>query len=49
MNLSSSDPAFTDQILERIFEPDFEASVELTQPLPEDWSNTFANIAAAML
>ncbi|MCZ6870940.1 MAG: phospholipase D-like domain-containing protein [Gammaproteobacteria bacterium] len=49
MNLSSSDPRFTDQILEEIFEPDFAAAVELREPLPSDWSNSFASIAASLL
>ena len=49
MNLSSSDPRFTDQIIEEVFEPDFAAAVELRDPLPSDWSNSFASIAASLL
>ena len=49
MNLASSAPEFTNQILHEIFYPDFEAAVELTAPLPEDWGNTFALIVASQL
>ena len=49
MNLSSSAPEFTNQVLHEIFYPDFEEAIDLTAPLHEDWDNTFALIVASQL
>lgn len=49
MNLGSSDPAFVGQLIDRVFDPDFEAAEELLQPLPTGWRNTFASIVASQL
>ncbi len=37
LNIASSDPAVARQLLERLFEPDFGVSLELTEPIPERW------------
>lgn len=49
MNLGSSDPGFVQNLLDSVFAPDFEAAVELTQPLPAGWNNTIASIIASQL
>ena len=49
MNLGSSDPDFVQNLLDSVFAPDFEAAVELTQPLPAGWNNTIASIIASQL
>lgn len=49
MNLGSSEAAFVDDLLESVFDPDFEAAVELHKPLPAGWHNTFATIIASQL
>ncbi len=49
MNLACSDPDFTRELLENVFEPDFAASVELEKQLPEGWGNTLASIIAGQL
>ncbi len=49
MNLGSSDPEFVSQLIDMVFDPDFEAAVELTEPLPATWKNTFASIVASQL
>ena len=49
MNLGSSDPGFVADLLDKVFTPDFEASVELNHPLPAGWRNTFASIIASQL
>ncbi len=49
MNLGVSDPRFVEPLLEEVFAADFAASVELKEPLPEGWDNTFASIIASQL
>jgi cardiolipin synthase len=49
MNLGSSDPAFVRQLIDKVFDPDFAAAVELEDPLPASWKNTFASIVASQL
>jgi cardiolipin synthase len=49
MNLASSQPEIVQEIIEKIFTPDFADSVELTKPLPSGWGNTFASILASQL
>ena len=49
MNLGSSDPDFVRQLTETVFDPDFETAVELTEPLPSGWKNTFASIVSSQL
>jgi len=49
MNLGSSDPAFVRDLIDQVFDPDFAAAVELDEPLPAGWKNTFASIVASQL
>jgi hypothetical protein len=35
-----------DELLNRVFYPDFEKSVELTEPFPERWSDHLMEIVA---
>ena len=37
LNISSSDPNISNQLIEKLFKPDFKHSLELTEPLPERW------------
>jgi len=39
LNLATSNPAAVDELLDRVFEADFERSIELTEPFPERWSD----------
>jgi cardiolipin synthase len=39
LNLATSHPEAVDGLLKRVFETDFERSVELTEPFPERWSD----------
>jgi cardiolipin synthase len=49
LNLGISDPGFVAELREGVFEADMARSVELTEPLPEDFSNTLASIIAGQL
>jgi phosphatidylserine/phosphatidylglycerophosphate/cardiolipin synthase-like enzyme len=49
MNLASSAPEFTEQVLERIFEADFADSEELIAPLQQTWRHSVASIVASQL
>jgi cardiolipin synthase len=49
LNIASSDPDFAALAIAKVFDKDFEAAEELTQPLPEDWKNTLARIVASQL
>jgi cardiolipin synthase len=46
LNISSSDPGVAEQLLERLFEPDFRSSPELTEPIPERWVDHLVEIVA---
>jgi cardiolipin synthase len=46
LNLASSDPVFTGQFLERVFEPDFRLAPELTEPVPDRWIDHLVEIFA---
>ena len=49
MNLATShEPAVT-ALVEQVFRPDFERSLELTEPLPNEWSRYLAELLADML
>jgi cardiolipin synthase len=49
MNLATShEPAVT-ALVEQVFRPDFEHALELTEPLPNDWSRYLAELLADML
>ena len=49
MNLASSAPEFTKQVLEHIFAADFAHSEELTAPLKQTWRHSMASILASQL
>jgi cardiolipin synthase len=49
LNLGISDPDFVASLRVGVFETDMSRSVELTEPLPEDFSNTLASIIAGQL
>jgi len=49
MNLACSDPGFVKEMMDKVFDPDFKASVEIKEKLPSGWSNTMASIVASQL
>lgn len=49
LNLASSDPVTVDELLRRLFDADFSASVELTEPFPERWSDHLMEVVADYL
>jgi len=44
LNIASSAPQVSKQVLERLFEPDFSISPELTEPIPERWVDHLVEI-----
>ncbi len=44
MNIASSHPELATQVRERLFEPDFAASPELSEPVPERWTDYLIEI-----
>ncbi|MCP4331708.1 MAG: hypothetical protein GY785_03545, partial [Gammaproteobacteria bacterium] len=44
LNISSSEPEVAKQLLERLFEPDFRGSPELTEPIPQRWVDHLVEI-----
>jgi len=44
LNLATSHPEAVDDLLKRVFETDFERSVELTEPFPERWSDSLLEL-----
>ena len=44
LNISSSEPEVAEQLLERVFEPDFRGSPELTEPIPDRWIDHLVEI-----
>ena len=49
MNVGISHPSFVNNLKVEIFEADMKHSVELLEPLPENWHNTFSAIVASQL
>ena len=49
LNIATSDPEYARQLLDEIFVPDFERSIELTEPFPERWSDHLMEIVADYL
>ncbi len=49
LNIATSDTELVEELLERVFRPDFEAAVELTEPFPERWSDHLAEVLADFL
>lgn len=46
LNIATSHPEYVEKLFERVFDPDFEKSIELTEPFPERWSDHLAEIIA---
>jgi cardiolipin synthase len=46
LNIATSHPEYSQGLLDRVFTPDFEQSVELTEPFPERWSDHLMEIVA---
>ncbi len=46
LNLGTSDPEIVDELMTRIFSPDFERSQELTAPRETDWMHRIAEIVS---
>jgi cardiolipin synthase len=44
LNIASSAPEVADQLLERLFEPDFRGSPELLEPIPDRWVDHLVEI-----
>jgi hypothetical protein len=49
MNLATSHPPAVDALYTRVFTQDMEHSVELTGPLPSNWSDYLAELLADYL
>ncbi|MGD8840602.1 MAG: phosphatidylserine/phosphatidylglycerophosphate/cardiolipin synthase family protein, partial [Gammaproteobacteria bacterium] len=49
LNIASSDPDFSSQVLERLFETDFLVAPELTEPIPERWVDHLVEIVGDYL
>lgn len=49
LNIASSHPEVSRQLLEQLFEPDFEVSPELTEPLPERWVDRLVEVVGDYL
>jgi cardiolipin synthase len=49
MNLATSHAPAVDDLYERVFVPDMEHAMELTSPLPSDWSDYLAELLADTL
>jgi cardiolipin synthase len=46
LNIASSAPEVAEQLLERLFEPDFRSSLELTEPIPKRWVDHLVELIA---
>ncbi len=49
LNLATSHPAAVNELLERVFNVDFEKSVEILEPFPERWSDHLVEVVADFL
>jgi phosphatidylserine/phosphatidylglycerophosphate/cardiolipin synthase-like enzyme len=49
MNLATSHPPAVDELFARVFAPDMDRAVELTEPLPSNWSDYLAELLADSL
>lgn len=49
LNIATSHPEYVDDLMRRVFDPDFAKSVELMEPFPERWSDHLAEIVADYL
>ncbi|MEH6569236.1 MAG: phospholipase D-like domain-containing protein, partial [Halioglobus sp.] len=39
INIATSEPVAVNSLIDKLFEPDFETSAELTEPFPERWTD----------
>jgi cardiolipin synthase len=46
LNVATSHPEYVEELLDRVFTPDFEQSVELLEPFPARWSDHLMEIVA---
>lgn len=46
LNVATSHPEYVEELLDRVFTPDYEESVELLEPFPERWSDHLMEIVA---
>ncbi len=46
LNLGTSDPGIVDELLTRVFVPDFELAEQLTTPLPTGWTHRLAELVS---
>ena len=46
LNLGTSDPGIVDELLTRVFVPDFELAEQLTTPLPTGWTHRLAEFVS---
>ena len=46
LNIAGSAPEISEQLLERLFEPDFRLSPELLEPVPDRWVDHLVEIVA---
>jgi phosphatidylserine/phosphatidylglycerophosphate/cardiolipin synthase-like enzyme len=49
MNLATSDPATVNELLVRLFNVDFKASTEISEPVPVNWRHDFAELIADVI
>ena len=49
LNIATSHPEYVENLLRQVFIPDFEQSVELTEPFPERWSDRLAEVISDYL
>jgi len=49
LNIATSHPEYVQDLMDRIFIPDFAQSVEITEPFPERWSDHLMEIVADYL
>lgn len=49
LNIATSHPEYVANLLQQVFIPDFEKSVELTEPFPERWSDRLAEVISDYL
>jgi len=49
LNIATSHPDYVQALVDRVFAPDFEKSLELTEPFPERWSDRLMEIVADYL
>ncbi len=49
LNIATSHPPYVDDLLDKVFAPDFSGSVELTEPFPVRWSDHLMEVVADYL